>query len=165
MRTLYLIRHAKSSWAEAGLKDFDRPLNARGLRDAPFMATLLKGKGVALDRIVSSPANRAFTTATFFAEAFDINIESIQKKQEIYEAYPEDIKGVIESFDDEWEHVAMFGHNPGFTHVANVFASDYIANMPTCAIVQISMIDGQWSNFYDGNASVRAFYFPKQYFE
>lgn len=165
MRTLYLIRHAKSSWAEPGLKDFDRPLNARGLRDAPFMATMLKGKGVELDKIVSSPALRAFTTATFFAEAFDIAIESILKEKDIYEAYPEDIRSVIESFDDSCEHVALFGHNPGFTQMANVFATDYISNMPTCSIVQVSMIEGNWANFFDGNASVRAFYFPKQYFE
>ena len=164
MRTLYLIRHAKSSWSNATLKDFDRPLNNRGLRDAPFMAKMLKGKIEQLDKIVSSPANRAFTTASFFAEAFDIRIEDIQTEKSIYEAYSEDIMSVIRGFDNDWQQVALFGHNPGFTHMANNFSTDYIPNMPTCSIVQISAIDAKWADFDSDKASNRAFYFPKQYF-
>jgi len=165
MRTLYLIRHAKSSWANPQLKDFDRPLNNRGLRDAPFMAKMLKGKIGELDQIVSSPAKRAYTTASFFAEAFDMAIEDIQQEKDIYEAYAETIQEIISEFDDNWRQVALFGHNPGFTHLANQYATDYIANMPTCSIVQISAIDENWSSFNPDTASVRAFYYPKQYFD
>ena len=89
MKTIYFIRHAKSSWADMSLRDIQRPLNARGLRDAPFMAKMLKGRGVQLDAIVSSPANRAFTTATYFAEAFGLKSADIIVKQDIYEAFTE----------------------------------------------------------------------------
>lgn len=165
MRTLYLIRHAKSSWGNPNLKDFDRPLNNRGLRDAPFMAKMLNGKIDGLDKIVSSPAKRAFTTASFFAEAFDMAIEDIQQEKDIYEAYAETIQEIINEFDNDWQQVALFGHNPGFTHLANQYATDYISNMPTCSIVQITGIDTDWSGFNADSASVRAFYFPKQYFD
>ena len=82
MKKLFLVRHAKSSWADPSLADLDRPLNKRGLRDAPFMAKLLKGRGVQPDRILSSPANRAFTTASYFAEALDIPSKEIDIETE-----------------------------------------------------------------------------------
>lgn len=165
MKTLFLIRHAKSSWSDAGMRDFDRPLNARGFRDAPFMAKLLAGKAGHLDRIVSSPANRAFTTSTFFAEAFDIPIANIQKEERIYEASSGTVLDLIQSFDNSWNQVALFGHNPAFTNVANMFSNEYISNMPTCCIAQITAIDANWSEFNGDTASLRALYFPKQYFD
>ncbi|MFK7806339.1 MAG: histidine phosphatase family protein [Saprospiraceae bacterium] len=164
MKTIYLTRHAKSSWSDSSLRDFDRPLNKRGERDAPFMANLMKGKAVAPDRIISSPANRAFTTATYFAEALGIDQSDIEQRKEIYEAYPEDLHGVITGIDDSLNTVFLFGHNPGFTSYANRYANEYIPNMPTCSIVCLSSTADSWSEIDPSNTKLTAFHYPKQYF-
>ena len=95
MKTVFFIRHAKSSWEDPSLRDHDRPLNKRGLRDAPFMSKLLVGKGILADKIVSSPANRAYTTATSFAEAMKIAEEDILVRPAIYEAFPQEVLRVL----------------------------------------------------------------------
>ena len=126
MRTLYLIRHAKSSWDNPGLRDFNRPLNERGQRDAPLMAALIAKMGIKPDLIVSSPARRAITTAQYFADALGIADDDIVRNQEIYEAYPQEILRLISELPEKSETVFMFGHNPTFTDVANRFSDDFI---------------------------------------
>lgn len=163
MKTLYLVRHAKSSWSDASLDDFDRPLNKRGERDAPFMASLMKGKGVVPDRIISSTANRAITTAKHFAKALGIDKSEIEKKKKIYEAYPEEIHEVVTSIGDDLNTVFLFGHNPGFTSYANRYASEYIPNMPTCSVVCLSSTADSWSSLDPSNTKVTGFHFPKEY--
>lgn len=164
MKTVYIIRHAKSSWSDSSLKDIERPLNKRGYRDAPFMANLLSGKGVKPDRLISSPANRAYTTATYFAEAFHISKPSIDIRKTIYEAYPEDILDLVEHLANEWQTVCIFGHNPTFTSFANLFTNNYIANVPTCGIVRIDADVERWEQFSVDTAKVTEFHYPKQYF-
>jgi phosphohistidine phosphatase len=161
MRTLYLIRHAKSSWDNPGLRDFNRPLNERGQRDAPLMAALMVKMGIKPDLIVSSPARRAITTAQFFADAMGIADEDIVRNQDIYEAYPQEILRLISELPESAETVFMFGHNPTFTDVANRFSDDFIENIPTCGIVRIESPADSWRSFYEGNARVNAQYFPK----
>ena len=163
MKSLFIIRHAKSSWSNPQLSDFDRPLNKRGLRDAPFMSTLLLGKEGKVDKIVSSPANRAMTTAGYFAEKMEISNDDILFKQGIYEAHHSTLTDIISRFEDSWDSVAMFGHNPGFTNLVNLFAVDYLPNLPTCGIVKVVGMVTSWKDFIPGNASVRVMYFPKQY--
>ena len=115
-KSLLIVRHAKSSWDDPSQKDFDRPLNERGKKDAPAMAKHLhKEKNVALDAIVSSPAKRAFTTAKFFAEEFDIKKKHIIEKPELYEASTENFYDVVTSINDDYDAVALFSHNPGIT--------------------------------------------------
>ncbi|MEZ5043831.1 MAG: histidine phosphatase family protein [Saprospiraceae bacterium] len=164
MKTVFLVRHAKSSWDHMGIDDIDRPLNERGLRDAPFMANLLKQRTAAPDRLVSSPANRAFTTATFFANAFQIDPADILKDASIYEAYTEELMYVIQHFDPQWNTICLFGHNPGFTNVANLFSSDFIPNIPTCGIVKLTGVVDDWSEFAGKKVKVDAFYYPKLYY-
>lgn len=163
MRTLYLIRHAKSSWDNPGLRDFDRPLNERGLKDGPRMAQLLAKEGVKPDVLISSPAKRAFATALFFAEAFQIDPADIRKEADIYEAHPMDILRLIAEIPPEVKTVCIFGHNPTFTEVANKFAEDdIIENVPTCGIVKISSSAPDWKSMYEGNSRITACYFPKE---
>lgn len=162
MRTLFLIRHAKSSWDSPGLRDFNRPLNERGLRDAPKMAQILVGQKVVPDLLVSSPAKRAITTAQFFAAAFGIPGESIDQRPEIYEAAPRDILKVIAGLPDPAHTVLLFGHNPTFTDVANHFSDELIYNIPTCGIVRIDSGAATWREMYEGNSSVKACFFPKE---
>jgi phosphohistidine phosphatase len=162
MRTLFLIRHAKSSWDNPGLRDFNRPLNERGLRDAPRMAELLAGKGVRPDLIMSSPAKRALTTAQFFAAAFGLAEDSIVRQQAIYEASPLDILRIIGELPEAAHTVLLFGHNPTFTDVTNMLAEKSVDNVPTCGIVHIESDAPTWPELYEGNATLKGLYFPKE---
>jgi Phosphohistidine phosphatase SixA len=164
MKTVYFIRHAKSSWEDSSLRDIERPLNKRGLRDAPFMAQMLRGRGVQADQIISSPANRAYTTATYFAEAMEIEQTAIVVRHDIYEAYPQTVLNIVSSLAESTQKVLIFGHNPTFTSIANMFSEDYIPNVPTCGIVKIEMDSKEWSLFNPDTARMTAFYYPKQYF-
>ena len=165
MRTLFLIRHAKSSWDNPGLRDFNRPLNERGLREAPLMAQLLANRGFQPDLLVSSPAKRALTTALFFAEKFGIADEQVLREQDIYEAAPTDILQIISNLPDSAAVVCLFGHNPTFTDVANRFSDDFIDNVPTCGIVQIESEAESWKTMYEGNSRVKAHFFPKEMYK
>ena len=164
MKKAILVRHAKSSWSDPSLRDFDRPLNKRGLRDAPLMAKLLRGKLEELDLIMTSPANRAYTTATYFAEAFGFDASDIRQEKKLYHAYPEDILRMIKKLEDSVNTVMVFGHNPGFTDLANHFTDDYIDNIPTCGIFQVESQVNSWSEFNKNTARLTVQYFPKKYF-
>lgn len=162
MKTLFLVRHAKSSWESPGLRDFDRPLNERGLHDAPKMAQLLSKLGVRPDILVSSPAKRALTTAGYFAEAFGKTNDEIIRDQHIYEAYPAEILRIISELPESASTAMLFGHNPTFTDVANRFTEDFIDNLPTCGVVKVVSSATEWQRFYEGNAKVTACFFPKE---
>lgn len=162
MKSLFLIRHAKSSWDNPGIRDFDRGLNERGLREAPMMAGLLLQRGFTPDLIVSSPAKRAFSTARFFAEAFGHPEQNIERIPDIYEASVMDILHIIHKLPDAAQRVYIFGHNPTFTDVANRFADDFIDNVPTCGIVHLETEAERWADMYEDNTRLRACLFPKE---
>lgn len=162
MKTLLLVRHAKSSWDNPGLRDINRPLNERGLHDAPKMGKMLRSLGIKPDLLVSSPAKRAHTTAQFFAAAFDIPDEEIMLKADIYEAHPMEIMRIISTLPNDAQTVLLFGHNPTFTDVANRFTDDFIDNVPTCGVVHIVSTAPDWASFSEVNARVKACYFPKE---
>lgn len=160
MKTVYFIRHAKSSWADPELGDFDRPLNARGNSDAPLMAKLLAGKIDKVDKLVSSPALRAFTTAVYFAKAFGLQESNIHQEKRIYEATPSVVLEILGAWPGEWNTVLLFGHNPTFTEIANRFSTTTIGNVPTCGIVQIQSPSAHWQNWTQ-EAKVVDLFFPK----
>ena len=163
MKTIYLIRHAKSSWKDMNLRDFDRPLNKRGLRDAPFMANLLREKNIQADLIISSPANRAYTTATYFAKALNIEEHQIVKEEAVYEAYYSTVLSIIQKQAEKIDVLLVFGHNPAFTNLANFFTRDHIDNVPTCGIVEISADIEKWANLSAETGKIINFLYPKKY--
>ena len=166
MKTIFFIRHAKSSWADFSLKDRDRPLNKRGKRDAPFMAQKLKEFGVQPDAIISSPANRAFTTAKHFAKALSIAPKDILIKEDIYEAWGNNIIQVIRNLPNNLNTILVFGHNPSFTSMANsIKGGEMIDNVPTCGIVHVTADIDSWKAFKTSTGQVEAFHYPKQYFD
>ncbi len=162
MRNLFLVRHAKSSWDTPGLSDFDRPLNNRGLKDAPEMADLLRGMHVKPDLMISSPANRALTTARFFAKGLGFGEAAVIQNKDIYEAYPSVILRIISALPDTAQTVFLFGHNPTFTDVANNFTDDFIDNVPTCGVVHIESSAANWASVDGENSRIKACYFPKE---
>ncbi|MCS6929180.1 MAG: histidine phosphatase family protein [Saprospiraceae bacterium] len=162
MRWLYLIRHAKSSWDHPGLRDFERPLNERGHRDAPRMALYLKKMGVQPDLLVSSPARRALTTAQYFAQTFGLALENIVCQESIYEASCSDIIRIVQALPDEARTVFLFGHNPTFTDVVNRFSIHYIDNIPTCGIAKLESNAEHWADFGSTNTRLVECFFPKE---
>jgi phosphohistidine phosphatase len=162
MKTIFLIRHAKSDWGSLGLRDFDRPLSERGLRDAPLMSAFLAKKGVQPDILISSPANRAQTTAGYFADAFGIPKNLIDLRREIYDAFVEDILQLVQSLDNNLNTICLFGHNPSFTQFANQFTNDYLHNISTCGIVKIEADVASWTDFDEKRGNIVDKWFPKQ---
>ena len=140
MKTLYLIRHAKSSWKLSNLSDFDRPLKKRGISDAPLMGSVLKQKGVKPDLMVSSPANRAISTAKLVAKELGYPQMEIEQNKGIYHAYITDLLKIVQSIDDKHNTVCLFGHNPGFTDLANFLTGTTIFNVPTSGVCGITFL-------------------------
>jgi phosphohistidine phosphatase len=161
VKTILLIRHAKSSWDSESLNDFDRPLNDRGKRDAPMMAQRLKEKDVKIDAIISSPAKRAKKTASYFAEEYGVKENDIVFKTELYAA-PQDIfYEVIEKLDSNPDNIALFSHNPGITEFVNSLTTTRIDDMPTCGIFAIKTDAKKWRDIRDAKKEFWFFVYPK----
>ncbi len=154
MLTLYICRHAKSSWADPGQADFDRPLNERGSRDAPLMARAFQDRKEPVDLIVSSTARRALSTAQHYADilqasevkSFDPTAERPQLilERTLYHPSILTILGLVNNFPDTVQAAMIFGHNPGFTEAVEYFSSGHIGNMPTSGIARIDFPVGTW---------------------
>lgn len=164
MKKLFLIRHAKSSWDDQGLTDFERPLNKRGMRDAPFMAELLKKEKIKPDIFISSPAVRAFSTAEKFAEELDFPIDKILVEKSIYLCGIKELESIVQGISDRYNIVFLFGHNPGLTDYANHIGDEFIINIPTCGIVGIEFDLKSWRSIERGSGKTFLFEFPKKYF-
>ncbi|MDP3149612.1 MAG: histidine phosphatase family protein [Ignavibacteria bacterium] len=149
MKILYIVRHAKSSWESGITKDFDRPLNNRGNHSADIMSKFISEKEIKIEKIVSSPAKRAITTAKIFAKALKINESEIQLEEKIYEASLKTLLEVVHELDDSVSSVMLFGHNPGLTSLANNFGAK-IDNLPTCAIVAFEFDAAHWDEVKKG---------------
>lgn len=161
MKTLLLIRHAKSSWDHAMISDMDRPLNDRGKRDAPAMAKRLLKATIKIDLFVSSPAKRARKTASLFMEEYQRPEEELQIVPELYHAEIQAFRDVITALDNRYASVALFSHNPGITAFANTLTSVRLDNMPTCGIFAVTSLAADWSGFTTAGITFWFFDYPK----
>lgn len=161
MKTLLLVRHAKSDWGNPGLADVDRPLNERGKRDAPVMAQRLLDKGVKISAFIASPAKRAAKTAKIFAEAYGMTKDDILFKEELYLAAPGTFYKVIEKTGGDHDTIAVFSHNEGITEFANLLTNTRVDNIPTCGIFAIKADCSNWSDFHDAKKEFWFFDCPK----
>ncbi len=162
MKTLLIVRHAKSSWADAGQTDIERPLNDRGKKDAPDMAKRLLEKGIKIDLFLSSPAKRAHKTAKLFAEEFEIKKVDILIVKELYEAATPAFYKVVTNLEDKYDTVAIFSHNPGITDFVNTLAILQVDNMPTCSVFAVSIPGDNWSAFREAEKNFLFFDYPKK---
>lgn len=160
MKNLYLVRHAKSSWEAGIMNDHDRTLNERGHQEAKMMAKKLFDKKIVIDKFVSSTATRAFTTSKYFAAAYSIEINEIEKIAELYHAESINFINIISSFSDTENNIAIFSHNPGITHFTNSLTSHKIIDMPTCGIFAISIDCRRWKDFEKSNKNFLFFEYP-----
>lgn len=165
MRHLSLIRHAKSSWDDPSLSDFERPLNDRGRRDAPVMArraALLAGRP---HRWVSSPAVRAWATARAFAETLGVPMDLIEPSAAIYDAHRSVLIDLVRQLDDAHTTVWLFGHNPGLSELGLWLCRQAPQDMPTCAVAQYSLAIPSWSALTEHSARLRCYLYPKQHLD
>jgi phosphohistidine phosphatase len=162
MRSLTLVRHAKSSWDNAALADFDRPLNERGRRDAPVMAQRFAHSAETPLQLVASPAVRATSTALVFAEALNIPSDAIRFEPEIYEADVDTLMAVVRSLNDAIPNALLFGHNPGFTDFCNALARCDFKELPTCAVARIDLNIDRWQDVAPMCGRLAAYSFPKE---
>ncbi len=162
MKTLYLVRHAKSSWDNANLSDHDRPLNKRGERDAPRMGKRLKPRTPQPQLIISSSAVRAETTATILAETLGYPVNELRVDPRLYGAEPNDIVTIISELDDTIDCAMLVGHNPTFTAVLNALGRCDIDNVPTCGIGIVAFPMDAWSDIITAKGELVDFDYPKK---
>jgi phosphohistidine phosphatase len=161
MKFLTLIRHAKSSWNDPGLADIDRPLNSRGRTDAPLAGRRLAGIDFAPDLVLSSPARRARRTAKAI-------IRELKQKPplgiepSLYMADPDEMLALIRNLGSSLTHVAIVGHNPGLTELANVLGSSAIDNVPTTGVVRFELDIDRWRDAGAATARLIDFDYPKK---
>jgi phosphohistidine phosphatase len=161
-RTLVMIRHAKSSWANPLQSDFERPLNDRGEHDAPMMGKRLKGKGIVPDLIISSTAKRAKQTAKKIAAAIGYDPDRIQWVETLYHCIPSVFEEVLYEVDDNIKTVFIVAHNPGITGFVNQLSPKFKTdNMPTCGIVGCKLEAKQWNGFNVADRTVFLYDYPK----
>lgn len=161
MKTLLLVRHAKSSHAFGLSSDFDRPLNDRGFREASEMGKKLFKNKTPIDQFISSPALRAKTTAELFADEYDSKMKEIYFVPDLYNAGQEDFSSAIRQINDSYHHIALFSHNPGITDFAASLTETRITQMPTCSVFAVSAEIDSWKDFARAEKSFMFFYKPE----
>ena len=142
---LFLIRHAESSHP-SGVRDFDRPLSETGYEEANKMSMKLRYYDVQPELFISSPAKRALNTAMIFAEAFHVAINQIQPENMIYGASVETLLAITNHLPEQYDRIALFGHNPGLTDFAEYLTGEYLGNIPTAGIVHITFDEDRWEH-------------------
>ncbi len=160
MKKLYIIRHAKSSWSDETLNDFERPLNKRGKSNAPMMGERLKEKGVMPDIIISSPAKRAKSTAEMIAKEIGYE-KKVLFDENIYESSVDELRKIIKEIDNKKGIVFLIGHNPSLNALAEYYVN-FSQNIPTCGIVEIAFECDKWANIEHKNAKLLSFDYPKK---
>ncbi|SFA89127.1 SixA phosphatase family protein [Azotobacter beijerinckii] len=144
MKTLWLVRHAKSSWDDAALADRDRPLADRGWRDVAKMGRRLAQRGVTPDLILSSPTIRALATAEAIARALDYGRKHIVVDDRLYTCQADDLLEVVQALGDQPKSVLLVGHNPELSEFAHLLSSE-ITYLPTCTVAEFRFATKSWA--------------------
>jgi phosphohistidine phosphatase len=165
MKTVYLIRHAKSSWDDTVLSDFERPLNNRGRLDAPRMAALLHQRGAAPQLIICSSARRTTETAMYFAQEFAISPGLVQQEHALYDSTTAAYMDVLCSVPQDISSVILIGHNPTITRLANILShNSQIDDMPTCAVACLHFEQAEtWIDIRPQAGILHSFDYPRMY--
>jgi len=144
-KELFLVRHAKSSWDDPTISDHDRPLNERGLRNAPDMGSRLSDREVSPDALISSTALRARTTAEIMAISLNFPKDQIVFDLALYHASATELQEYIGLLDDSHFSVMLFGHNPGMTSLVCHLFGLALDNLPTCGVVHLCFATESWA--------------------
>lgn len=161
MKTLYIVRHAKSSWDNPEFSDHERPLMQKGVRKTAKISQYLSEMDVEPDMIISSTAVRAYETACLIAKALHYPVDKIQKEAKLYLSDSEQILNLIFGVDNKHKSLMIFGHNPTFTSFANQFLSEKIDWMPTSAVVAVKFDTDNWEDLCLSDKQLKFVVFPK----
>lgn len=162
MKTLVIVRHAKSSWEDPFLSDHERPLAKRGLRDAPRMGARLAEWGPPIDRVISSSAVRALATAELITGEMGLPWDEIQVDDDLYHASETDMLDLIQEQEDYLDGLMLIGHNPSMTYLVNDLSDLDLDNLPTCGVVILQFDVENWSEIGDVLAADAVFDYPKR---
>jgi len=162
MKTLFLVRHAKSEWANENLSDIDRPLNARGYKDAHFMSEQMKKNKLIPDLMIASPAIRATSTALIFARNLNYDCAAIRLKKMLYETTEKEYLKIISEAENSKNSLMLFAHNPTLTMLSNRLTKPFTENIPTCGIVGIRFKINEWKEIINASGELFVYDFPKK---
>jgi phosphohistidine phosphatase len=161
MKTLYIVRHAKSSWEYSGIEDIDRPLKKRGIKDAHLMSKFLSKKISKPDVFMSSSANRALHTAVIFCENFDYPLSNLKIRRQLYSFSDGYLVKTVKALDDSFNTAIIFSHDHGINTFVNKFGSTPLAHVATCGIIGIQFEDKHWKDIKKGKTVMAEF--PKNH--
>ncbi|MBA4503194.1 SixA phosphatase family protein [Marinobacterium marinum] len=161
MKTLTLIRHAKSSWDDPFLDDFDRPLNPRGRHDLPLMCARMLAHGPAPDQLIHSTALRTHLTASALIDTFRLTDRAVCGTDRIYEADVSVLEALLRQQSNEHQHLMLVGHNPGLLLLAHWLCQQAPDRLPTAAIIQLELPLTYWRDLAPGCARTVWFDYPK----
>jgi phosphohistidine phosphatase len=149
MKTLYMVRHAKSSWKHDVI-DHQRPLKGRGRKDCELVSSAVKQDIIPPEKIITSDANRALSTALYFKEALKVSSANFTTNHELYDFGGQNVMGVIKGIDNSLDSVMIVGHNHAFTSIANMLGDKYLDNVPTCGFLMIEFDTDKWNKVKAG---------------
>jgi len=161
MKTITLVRHAKSDWKDVSLSDKQRPLNRRGQRDAPEMGKRIVRHGIRPSLIIASPAVRAWTTAKIIAAEISYPAEFLQREDSLYLASLNDLLAAVAAQDNGFKSLMVVGHNPGMTDFANFLVPGLTNNLPTAGVVSVQIESDDWSLNEQAKTELVAYDYPK----
>ena len=160
MKSLIIVRHCKSSWADLSLSDFDRPLNKRGNIDGELMSNYLREKEKKIDKLILSTSKRTRLTSKYFTEK--IHFDSISYLDELYHASYSDIINIISKVENNFNSVMVIGHNPGLTELINQYTMINIYNLPTTGVVKVEFKGDKWERITENKGKIVYKKFPKE---
>ncbi len=162
MKTVYLVRHAKSDKDNSNLVDIDRPLNSRGYREAYEMGQFLGQKKISPELLITSPAIRTYSTALIFCRHINLDVSKIVLEPDLYESTVKHYLQVIQNTDNNFKSIMIFGHNPTITDVTNDLTSSVFENIPPCGVIGISSNAASWKKFGSEPGKLLFSYFPEK---
>lgn len=165
MKQIYLMRHAKSSWNDPSLKDFDRPLNKRGLLSAPLMGDVLKQLEIQPDLIITSPANRALSTAKIIAHSLSYPLDTIQEEEKLYDANVGELITIVQALDESIHRIMIIGHNPSLSWFSDFLCDDPSLNLPTCGVCGIELDCHSWQDVEEVPGKCIVFDYPRNHLQ
>lgn len=163
MKTLTIVRHAKSDWANENVEDILRPLNERGYSDAKIMATQIQKKIQTPDYWLTSPAIRAYSTALIFAHTFKVEVEKMIINKKIYAVSVKGLRQIISSIPDNANNAILFGHNPELTNFFNEISDSFADNIPTCGVLHLTSDVKKWKDFLSEPLKNDFYLYPKEF--
>lgn len=157
MKTLYIVRHAKSSWEYQGIDDIDRPLKRRGINDAYLISKVLKKQIARPDKFISSCANRALHTAMIFSYTFNYPLANVRISKSLYSFSDGYLIKTVKALDDGFESVIIFSHDHGINTFVNKFGNKPIPHVPTSGVIGLAFDLKHWKNIKNGKTTLVEF--------